>query len=103
MGGTIKNVKMKKFFIVLGALLTIVITVLSSSYIIAGELTDQLQQNLEDVANQNALWQIRPTYGSRPYCGTSSAGGSSESTTNSTFRTKVVFSPPSFGLCLTIS
>lgn len=55
MGGTIKNVKMKKFFIVLGALLTIVITVLSSSYIIAGELTDQLQQNLEDVANQNAL------------------------------------------------
>lgn len=55
MGGTIKNVKMKKLFIVLGALLAIVITVLSSSYIIAGKLTEQLQQNLEDVANQNAL------------------------------------------------
>lgn len=55
MGGTIKKLKMKKLFIVLGALLAIVITVLCSSYIIAGELTDQLQQNLEDVANQNAL------------------------------------------------
>lgn len=55
MGGSIKNVKMKKLFIVLGALLAIVITVLGSSYIIAGELTEQLQQNLEDVANQNAL------------------------------------------------
>ena len=55
MGGTIKKLKMKKLFIVLGALLAIVITVLCTSYIIAGELTDQLQQNLEDVANQNAL------------------------------------------------
>ena len=37
------------------ALLVIVITVLGSSYVIAGELTKQLQQNLEDVASQNAL------------------------------------------------
>lgn len=39
----------------LTALLAIVITVLSSSYVIFNELEEQLQQNLEDVATQNAL------------------------------------------------
>lgn len=55
MNGNIKKMNMKKLLIVMAALLAIVITVLSSSYVIAGELTQQLQQNLEDVANQNAL------------------------------------------------
>ena len=50
-----KRVNMKKFIIMLSALLAIVVTVLASSYIIFNELEDQLQQNLEDVANQNSL------------------------------------------------
>lgn len=55
MNGNIRKVNIKKLLIMVAALLVIVITVLSSSYVIAGELTQQLQQNLEDVANQNAL------------------------------------------------
>lgn len=55
MGDSVKKVNMKKFVIVLTALLAIVITVFASSYVIVDELKDQLQQNLEDVANQNAL------------------------------------------------
>ena len=51
----IKNMKMKKFFIVLVVLVAIVVTVIGSFYIISDELTEQLQQNVEDVANQNAL------------------------------------------------
>lgn len=39
----------------LSVLLAIVITVISSSYVIFNELEEQLQQNLEDVATQNAL------------------------------------------------
>lgn len=39
----------------LSVLLAIVITVTSGSYIIFNELEEQLQQNLEDVATQNAL------------------------------------------------
>lgn len=50
-----KKVNKKKFIIMLTALLAIVITVLSSSYVIFNELEKQLQQNLEDVATQNAL------------------------------------------------
>ena len=50
-----KKVNRKKFIIMLSALLAIVITVLSSSYIIFHELEAQLEQNLEDVAAQNAL------------------------------------------------
>ena len=50
-----KKVNKKKFIIMLTALLAIVITVLSSSYVIFNELEEQLQQNLEDVATQNAL------------------------------------------------
>lgn len=50
-----KKVNRKKFIIMLSALLAIVITVLSSSYIIFHELKAQLEQNLEDVAAQNAL------------------------------------------------
>lgn len=50
-----KKVNRKKFIIMLVALLAIVITVLSSSYIIFYELEKQLEQNLEDVASQNAL------------------------------------------------
>lgn len=50
-----KKVNRKKFIIMLTALLSIVITVLSSSYVIFNELEEQLQQNLEDVATQNAL------------------------------------------------
>lgn len=55
MNGNIKNRNIKKLLIMGIALLVIVITVLGSSYVIAGELTKQLQQNLEDVASQNAL------------------------------------------------
>ena len=50
-----KKVNMKKFIIMLSALLAIVVTVLVSSYVIFNELENQLQQNLEDVANQNSL------------------------------------------------
>ena len=50
-----KRVNKKKFIIMLSVLLAIVITVISSSYIIFNELEGQLQQNLEDVATQNAL------------------------------------------------
>lgn len=50
-----KKINTKKFIIILSVLLAIVITVVSSSYIIFIELRAQLQQNLEDVATQNAL------------------------------------------------
>ena len=50
-----KKITGKKFISILTALLAIVITVLLSSYIIFNELETQLQQNLEDVATQNAL------------------------------------------------
>lgn len=55
MGENTKRVNKKKFTIMLSVLLCIVITVLTSSYIIFYELREQLQQNMEDVANQNAL------------------------------------------------
>lgn len=55
MHGNIRKENIKKFLIMVAAFLVIVITVLSSSYVIADELMKQLQQNLEDVANQNAL------------------------------------------------
>lgn len=50
-----KKVNMKKFIIMLCVFLAIVITVISSSYVIYNEIETQLQQNLEDVATQNAL------------------------------------------------
>ena len=50
-----KKINTKKFSIILLVLLAIVITIISSSYIIFNELEAQLQQNLEDVATQNAL------------------------------------------------
>ena len=50
-----KKVNTKKFIIILSVFLAIVITVISSSYVIFDELEEQLQQNLEDVATQNAL------------------------------------------------
>ncbi|MBO5279239.1 MAG: EAL domain-containing protein [Lachnospiraceae bacterium] len=50
-----KKNNMKKFIIMLFVLLSIVVTVLVSSYMIFNELEKQLQQNLEDVANQNSL------------------------------------------------
>ena len=55
MGENRKRVNNIKFSIMLSVLLCIVITVLTSSYIIFYELREQLQQNMEDVANQNAL------------------------------------------------
>lgn len=55
MGEASKRVSMKTFTIMLSVLLTIVITVLASSYLIFNELEKQLRQNLEDVANQNSL------------------------------------------------
>lgn len=55
MHGNIRKENIKKLLIMVAAFLVIVITVLSSSYVIADELMQQLQQNLEDVANQNAL------------------------------------------------
>lgn len=50
-----KRANMKKFTIILSVFLFIVITVLASSYIIFNELEEQLQHNLEDVANQNSV------------------------------------------------
>lgn len=46
---------MKKFIIVLFALLGIAVTVLHSSYVNVDEMEAQLQQNLADVAGQNAV------------------------------------------------
>ena len=51
----VKNITGKKFVSILTALLAIVIAVLISSYVIFNELETQLQQNLKDVATQNAL------------------------------------------------
>ena len=50
-----KKFNSKSFIIVLSVLLAVVITVLSSSYIIFNKFETQLQQNLEDVAMQNSL------------------------------------------------
>lgn len=55
MGENTKKVNKEKFTIMLSVLLCIVITVLTSSYVIFYELREQLQKNMEDVANQNAL------------------------------------------------
>lgn len=50
-----KKIKTKRFSIILLVLVSIVVTIFFSSYIIFIELETQLQQNLEDVASQNAL------------------------------------------------
>lgn len=50
-----KNANRKKFIIILSVLAAVVITVISSSYVIYHEFEAQLEQNLEDVATQNAL------------------------------------------------
>ena len=50
-----KNLGMKKFIIVLFALFGIAVTVLHSSYVNVDEMETQLQQNLADVAGQNAV------------------------------------------------
>ncbi|MGN0161052.1 MAG: EAL domain-containing protein [Lachnospiraceae bacterium] len=50
-----KEINTKKFSIILVVLVAIVIMIFSSSYKIFNELEDQLRQNLEDVAAQNAL------------------------------------------------
>ena len=50
-----KKLSIKKTLIVVTALLFIIVTVLVGSYVVVGELKEQLQQNLEDVANQNAV------------------------------------------------
>ena len=50
-----KNLSIKKTLIVVTALLFIIVTVLVGSYVVVGELKEQLHQNLEDVANQNAV------------------------------------------------
>lgn len=50
-----KKLGMKKFIIVLFALFGIAVTVLHSSYVNVGEMEVQLQQNLADVAGQNAV------------------------------------------------
>ncbi|MDO5382915.1 MAG: GGDEF domain-containing protein [Eubacteriales bacterium] len=55
MSKTSNKIKMKKFIIMLSVLLAIFVTVIVSSYMIFNELEEQLQQNLEDVANQNSL------------------------------------------------
>ena len=55
MNGGTKKLNIKKLLIVLTALLAIAVTVLAGSYVVVGELKEQLQQNLEDVANQNVL------------------------------------------------
>ncbi|MDD6194282.1 MAG: GGDEF domain-containing protein [Lachnospiraceae bacterium] len=51
----IKGENGKKVISMLVILITIVVTVLFNSYLISNELEQQLQQNLEDVSNQNAL------------------------------------------------
>ena len=50
-----KHITQKTFAIMFSILLVIVVTVLFSSYRMSKELEYQLQQNLEDVANQNSL------------------------------------------------
>lgn len=55
MKGYKKKINTKRFSIILFVLLAIVITIFFSSYVIFNELEAQLQQNLEDVASQNAL------------------------------------------------
>lgn len=55
MGENTKQITKKKFVIMLSVLLAIVVTVLISSYYIFHKLEKQLQQNIEDVAAQNAL------------------------------------------------
>lgn len=50
-----KRVNIKKFTIMLSVMICIVITILVSSYAVFNEIEEQLQQNLEDVANQNSL------------------------------------------------
>ena len=55
MTGKGNKYNMKKFTIMLSVLLAIVITVLVSAYFVFNELEDQMENNLKDVANQNAL------------------------------------------------
>lgn len=50
-----KRINTKKFSVILFVMAFIVVTIFFSSYIIFCELETQLQQNLEDVATQNAL------------------------------------------------
>ena len=50
-----KKIKTKRFGIILFVLVAVAVTIFFSSYAIFGELEGQLEQNLEDVATQNAL------------------------------------------------
>ena len=50
-----KKIKTKRFGIILFVLVAVAVTIFFSSYAIFGELEAQLEQNLEDVATQNAL------------------------------------------------
>ena len=50
-----KRINIKKLLTILAALFSIAVTVLAGSYAVVDELEDQLRQNLEDVANQNAV------------------------------------------------
>ena len=50
-----KKIKTKRFGIILFVLVAVAVTIFFSSYAIFGELEGQLEQNLEDVAAQNAL------------------------------------------------
>ena len=50
-----KRINIKKLLTILAALFAIVVTVVAGSYVVVGELRKQLRQNLEDVANQNAV------------------------------------------------
>ena len=49
------NMGMKRFVIVMLALAGIVVIVLHSSYVNVTEMENQLRQNLQDVASQNAV------------------------------------------------
>lgn len=50
-----KRINIKKLLTILAALFAIAVTVVAGSYVVVGELRKQLRQNLEDVANQNAV------------------------------------------------
>ena len=50
-----KRINIKKLLTILAALFAIVVTVVAGSYVVVSELRKQLRQNLEDVANQNAV------------------------------------------------
>ena len=50
-----RKINTKRFGIILFVLVAVAVTIFFSSYAIFGELEAQLEQNLEDVATQNAL------------------------------------------------